>query len=198
MRVTQMKKSANGVVVRGVRSRRLVLCATKSLEPIAVNILVSEILQVAVLPAEKNEAGEDRFTVAAQIGPEKWVRLAVFDSATDAEVLIESIAQVVSGSRWPDILLMTGLSIVAGFIFVTLGAYYVNSRAQANTQATPESVAQAGYTATLGQEELSASSISSPGVYAQPSSPAPAAGTASAIQMTPETEDAMKAYFGSK
>jgi hypothetical protein len=200
VRVMKAKKSAQGVAVRGVKNRRLVLCVAKSLEPIAVNVLVSDIMQVAVLPVGKNEQGEARYTVAAQIGPEQWVRLAVFDTATEAELLIESVANVISGSRWPDLLLMAGMSIVAGFIFVTLGAYYVNSR---NPSASaPTAAATYGVpTAQLGQEDdvtmtIPAAPVAPP-AFAQPS-PAQAAGAAAGMQLTPDNEDAMKAYFGSK
>jgi hypothetical protein len=203
----QAKKGAEGVAVRGLKNRRLVLSVAKSLEPIAVNVLISDVLQVAVMPVDKANNGESRYTVAAQIGPEKWVRLAVFDSAADAELLIENVAHAISGSRWPDFLLMAGISIVAGLVFVTMGAYFVNARVANANQAPASAGYGQGPSVQMEQDEVTMTvppMSASPSFQAQPVQPAqsapvagPAAGAAG-IQMSPENENAMQAYFGSK
>ena len=87
-----------GVALRGIRERKLVVSSAKSVEPMAVSLPLKDVRQIAVLAPEPTDV-EKRFTVAAQVSAERWVRLGVMDSALDAEELIRDCARAISGSR---------------------------------------------------------------------------------------------------
>lgn len=119
MRMKIKSAREQGVVVRGFNARRLVVGAPNSLEPMTVSVPLREVRQVAVLGVDPTET-ERRFTVACQIDSDKWVRLGVFESASEADALIRACASAMAGTRWTQVWITLGLSVVVGFFFLVL------------------------------------------------------------------------------
>lgn len=110
--------SKTGVALRGIRERKLVVSSPKSVEPMAVSLPLKDIRQVAVLSPEPTDT-EKRFTVAAQVSAERWVRLGVMESALDAEELIRDCARAISGSRVGLVFALMAASTVMAVVLLT-------------------------------------------------------------------------------
>ena len=143
--------SKTGVALRGIRERKLVVSSPKSVEPMAVSLPLKDIRQVAVLSPEPTDT-EKRFTVAAQVSAERWVRLGVMESALDAEELIRDCARAISGSRVGIVFALMAASTVMAVVLLTAlmfvtGGYdtevYANDVPAAETAVDPASASEA-------------------------------------------------------
>lgn len=215
----RMKTSARalGVVVRGFGDRRLVVGAPNSLEPMTVSLPLRDIRQIAVLGTDPTEA-DRRFTVAAQIASDKWVRLGVFEQASDADALIRACAHSMAGSRWKQVWATLGLSMVVGFFFLVLANIFQMTAAgkrDVMLAVPPPEVPQlAAPTALPQQPALPAPAVdpAQPGATAGAVAAQPAASAAAApaiatpavanpqvqLQVPAPQEQALKDYFGAQ
>jgi hypothetical protein len=203
-----------GVVVRGFNARRLVVCAPNSLEPMTVSVPLREIRQVAVLGIDPAET-ERRFTVACQIDSDKWVRLGVFESASEADSLIRACASAMAGTRWTQAWITLGLSVVVGFFFLVLAnLFQMASWGKAEelvaqpVPMTQEEQAQAQAKADAAVAAAAAGSVATPpapvapvgGVEQPPAvaAPAPVPNIPQAPVAAGQQDQALKEFFGNQ
>lgn len=216
----RMKTSARalGVVVRGFGDRRLVVGSPKSLEPMTVSLPLRDIRQIAVLGTDPADP-QRRFTVAAQIAPDKWVRLGVFEQASDADALIRACADSMAGSRWKQVWITLGLSMVVGFFFLVLANIFqmtATGKRDAVLAVPPPETAQLPAPVALPQQPVLTTPAVDPAVPGVPAAaaaaapvappapapvsiaPAPAAAAQVPLQVPAPQEQALKDYFGAQ
>lgn len=193
MRV-KLPKTEGAVSAHGFRERRLVVSARNSIEPMTASLPFADIRQIAVLAPDPTDEAR-RFTVAAQVGPERWVRLGVFDSMLAAEELIQSCAQAMSESRYVKVWKTMLLAGLLGFVYLVIAMAVSPSgngpvTAAMDTMVAPAPQGAAAALAPVAQPEQP--------VAAEAAAPAPQQGAAATMPLNKAQEAEMKAFFGGK